>query len=262
MHSHALFGVDDGPQTIEESLQMLEAATQAGFDEIVLTPHYMPNGRWQTDMETIEYNFDFLNRVKDRLGLPVKLYLGSEINYSYSLPELVCENKYKNYADNCYFLLETERSGASAEALIQIIKRFSKMGFSSILAHPERYDFVQDEVDVLEDFIKEGCVIQSNYLSLIDYYRKPTRDTLIQMLNRGYVHTMGSDAHQSEGYELYEKAEAVGKSVAGPRYWKEITRDNPHALIHENRRIIPQRKGLKTTYSASLGDVDLDQILP
>lgn len=262
MHSHALFGVDDGPETIEESVQMLEAAIAAGFDEIVLTPHYMPHGKWQPDMETIQYNFDFLNRVKDKLGLPVKLYLGSEINYSYFLPDLICENKYKNYADNCYFLLETERRGASAEALIQTVKRFNDLGFSCILAHPERYDFIQDEVEVLEDFIKEGCLIQSNYLSLIDYYKKPTKDTLIQMLNKGYVHTLGSDAHQSEGYELYSKAQAIGKSVAGPKYWKEITEDNPYTLIHENKRIIPERHGIKTTYSSSLGNVDLSTILP
>ncbi len=251
MHSHALFGVDDGAQTIGDSIGMIEAAKAAGFDEIVLTPHYMPYGKWHAPMEVVGRNFEILKRVVDKLGLGVELHLGSEINYEYAVPEQICEGAYKNYGESCYFLLETECFGASAQKLISGIKKFSDMGFGTIIAHPERYDFVQEDVDVLNDFIKEGALIQSNFLSLTDYYRKPVRATMIKMLEDGLVHTMGTDAHQKDMYERFGEAARTGKAVVGAKKWKEITEDNPRRILKENERFAAQRAP-KVTFSSSL----------
>ena len=256
MHNHILFDTDDGPKEIEESVRMIETAVEAGFDELMLTPHYFPNGPYlKTTKENTE-KFELLKRVVEKAGIPVKLFLGSEIMYAYHVPDLVCSGDFKTLGDTCYFLLETQRRGATAEGLLGVVRKLEQMGFSSVFAHPERVDFVQEEPEILLDFISRGCLIQCNYLSLTDYYGPAPERTIRQLLEMGLVHTIGSDAHQKEAYELWPQADERGKAAAGEDSWKRITMDNPAKLL-AGEKLVTEAGPVRMTVSSYLGKTDL-----
>lgn len=231
IHNHILYDTDDGPAGIGESVRMIEEAVEQGFDTLILTPHYFPNGPYLKTTAENQEKFGVLCRVVEKAGLPVRLYLGCEIMNAYRVPEMVCENAYKTMGDSCYFMLETQRKGASAEALLGTVRKFGQMGFSAIFAHPERIDFVQEDPSVLEDFIRRGCLIQINYLSLTGYYGEGARQTAGEILRRGLAHFAASDAHQKEQYSYYPQAKEAALSLVSEGMWDLLTRVNPEKLL-------------------------------
>lgn len=262
MHCHSLYGVDDGAQTIEDSVRMLETAASVGFTEVVLTPHYMPYGPWQAPLCTVKKNADILKRVVDKAGIPIKLHLATEIQYEYQIPAQMCGDVYKSFADSCYFMIETQRKGASSEALMRCIKKFGAMGFGTILAHPERYDFVQEDPDILSELVKKGCIIQCNYLSLSGYYGKQTEDCVCALLRKKLVHTMGSDAHQAEGYELYPESAARGVQEAGEAYWNDLMQNNPQKILYSKEKpLLPEPVPITVSSYLGRASTELGSIL-
>lgn len=259
MHNHILFGTDDGPETIEESVRMVEAAVEAGFDRLMLTPHYFPNGPYLKTAAENQEKFDLLSKVVERAGIQATLYLGNEIMYAYQVPDLICSSDFKSLGNTCYFLLETQRRGATAEGLLGVVRKLENMGFYSIFAHPERVDFVQEEPEILNDFIRRGCLIQCNYLSLTDYYGPMPEKTMKELLKMKLVHTLGSDAHQKEAYELWDQAQESGRTAAGEEYWKQITVDNPEKIL-SGEKLVPEAGPVSMTVSSYLGKTDLNII--
>lgn len=259
IHNHILYDTDDGPDQIEESVRMIEEAIDQGFDTLILSPHYFPNGPYLKTVAENQEKFDFLCRVVDKAGLPVKLYLGNEIMNAYRVPEMVCENVYKTMGDTCYFMLETQRKGASAESLLNTVRKFEQMGFSSLFAHPERIDFVQEEPSVLEDFIKRGCLIQINYLSLTGYYGEASRQAAEEILRLGLAHFAASDAHQKEQFSYYPQAEEAALKIVSAETWDELTRTNPLKLLN-GEPITDKHQPVRMTVSSYIARDNLDFI--
>lgn len=228
MHSHILCGVDDGAQTLDESLAMIDLAAETGFDTLVLTPHYMS---YKNYTSSPEQNEAILDTIRANARKDVTLVLGNELLYDYKLRQAYENHAFRAIGDTDYYLIETTREGGSAIALQSFMHYLHKHGKKTILAHPERYDFVHDDPNVLLDFMEQGTLIQSNYLSLIDYYDRATTRTLKIMLEHDMVQLMGSDAHQTEGYELYPRAEKVGKALIGDEKWHTLFETNPRKVL-------------------------------
>ena len=239
MHNHVLFGVDDGAQCIEDSVAMLDTAKSVGFTGAVLTPHYMCYQNFTSPVAENEKRLAQLKEVIRRLGLEMELYLGSELLYEYKLGDLLDTGAFKPLGNTRYFLVETIRHGGSEASLMNFINRLKAAGYETVFAHPERYDFIQEDPNVLLDFMKKGCLIQSNYLSLTGYYGAKAKDTLKIMLAHDMVQLMGSDAHQAEGYALYPNAEAEGVAIVGEEKWQEIVCTNPKILLSGERKLVP-----------------------
>lgn len=242
MHNHVLFGVDDGAQCLEDSVTMLDTAKEVGFTGVVLTPHYMCYQNFTSPVSENEKRLSQLKEVIRRIGLEMDLYLGSELLYEYKLGDLLDTGAFKPLGDSCYYLIETIRHGGSEAGLMNFIQKLKDRGYQAVFAHPERYDFVQDDPNILIEFMKKGCLIQSNYLSLTNYYGERSRDTLKIMLEHNMVQLMGSDAHQAEGYALYPNAAEVGISVVGEEKWHEIVCTNPEILLAGERKLVPSPK--------------------
>ena len=231
LHNHVLFGADDGAQNIEESMALLKAAKAAGFTGAVLTPHYMLSRNFTKTVAENEKAFDAIQTCMKAVDPEFELYLGSELFYDYRLVDLIGKNVFTTLGNTNYYLVETGRQGGTALGIMNFMLKLEQAGGKCILAHPERYDFVQDDPNVVMEFIQRGTLIQSNYLSLTDYYGKTTQDTMKILLENDMVQLMGSDAHQPEGYELYAEAKAVGEAIVGEDKWREITEINSHKLL-------------------------------
>lgn len=231
MHNHVLYGVDDGAQSIEDSVEMLFKAKEIGFSGVVLTPHYMCYQNFTSPVAENKKRYETLKKILARAGLELDLYLGSELLYEYKLVDLIDKEEFTTLAGTPWFLVETIRHVGTATGVQNFMHKLKEKGYKAILAHPERYDFVQEDPNVLLDFMKSGVLIQCNYLSLVGYYGEPSRHTLEILLKHHMVQLMGSDAHQVEGYERYPEARAAGVSLVGEEEWNRIMCRNPELLI-------------------------------
>lgn len=237
MHNHVLYGVDDGAQTIEDSVEMLAAASAAGFSTVVLTPHYMVDKGYTSPVRENRTRVSALKKAARDAGIAVELILGSELLYEFRLVERIGSGVFTTLGESPYYLVETDRHGGTALGIQNFMAKLEAGGHRTIFAHPERYDFVQEDPDILLDFIARGTLIQGNYLSLTGYYGSTIRDTLVAMLEHGMVSLMGSDAHQPEGYDLYAEAAEVGASVVGAQGWRTIMEDNPRKVLFTDETI-------------------------
>ena len=89
MHNHVLYGVDDGAQSIEDSVEMLFKAKEVGFSGVVLTPHYMCYQNFTSPVAENKKRYEALKKILERAGLELDLYLGSELLYEYKLVDLI-----------------------------------------------------------------------------------------------------------------------------------------------------------------------------
>ncbi|MEG0495757.1 MAG: CpsB/CapC family capsule biosynthesis tyrosine phosphatase [Eubacterium sp.] len=242
MHNHVLYGVDDGAKTMEDSIEMLKKAKDVGFSGVVLTPHYMCYHHFTSTVAENEVRFNALKAEIERIGLNMDLYLGSEHLYEYKLNALIDTGAFKTLGESPYFLVETIRHGGTAIGIENFMLNLQSKGYKTIFAHPERYDFVQEDPNILMEFMNRGCLIQSNYLSLTGYYGEPSKRTLETLLTHDMVQLMGSDAHQIEGYALYPQAEKLGIDLIGVEKWNAMMCVNPECILCNQGTILVEPK--------------------
>ena len=220
IHTHVLYGIDDGSPTIENSLEMLRVAERIGFRGVVLTPHYM------------SYT-NFVSRVTEN----IQLFLGNELYYEPDMIQMVEAGEFTTLNKSNYFLVETMRHDSSVEHLQEFLYRLQAKGYSTILAHPERYDFVRENPNVLLDFIDKGTYIQTNALSLTGFYGSASKETAEIMLEHNMVQFLASDAHRVKSYELMERALERAEEIVGRKKFEQIMNLNP-AIVLSNKGTI------------------------
>jgi len=236
IHNHVLFGVDDGAKTLADSLNMLKEAKKMGFTELILTPHYFSYKKYLSPVLENQKRFDLLNAAQKKEGINLNLYLGNELLYKYKLENLLNQAIYKPLGKSPWFLVETERRGGTPIGLLNFCDFLLSKGYKMILAHPERYDFVQEEPEWIDTFREHGILIQCNYLSLIDYYRYPAKETLETLLLNDKVDLLASDAHQADGFTLYAEAEKKGIDLIGKEKWQLLMTENAKKLLFNDKK--------------------------
>ncbi len=188
-HSHILPGVDDGVQTMEESLKILSIYEQQGVRKLWLTPHIMediPN--------TVESLRERFTSLKEAYKGPVELYLASENMLDALFERRLKDNDVLPIGDRGqYLLVETSFFNPPMD-MFSIMERIKSKGYYPLLAHPERYLYMEKR-----DYrrLKEmGVRFQLNYISLQGMYGKDVRKRALTLLKSGYYDCAGSDLHR------------------------------------------------------------------
>lgn len=236
IHSHLVPGVDDGSQSLEESLALLKQAEEDGITELITTPHFMKNGEYRVKASELVKRF---NELKQEYQGSVKLHLGNELYIHPDLPELLEKGEILTLAGSDYILIEFPFNSYKDE-YDEILYELS-LKHRIIIAHPERYHYVQDDPNFCLRWLKEGYLLQSNQNSLL---KKETKKFLFSMIEHGFVSFIASDAHNEyrplilkEAYDLLE--EEFGISVA-----KQLTEENPRKLLI-NEEILVEYQEIK-----------------
>lgn len=196
-HSHILPGVDDGIQGIQESLDTLSLYASMGVRNLWLTPHTMEDIPNTTDGLTAHYN-TLVQRWEEECALkgiasPLKIHLSSE----YMLDPLFIthlENKdFLPYGPNRdHILVETSYYNAPVD-LISTLNSIHVAGYTPVLAHPERYHYMEDKD--YESLKQRNVKFQLNITSLIGYYGPDAQQRAQKLLALGYYNLSGSDLH-------------------------------------------------------------------
>lgn len=234
LHCHILPGVDDGAATPEESCRMAQMAADNGVTALVATPHCNLPG-WRENYLSRELRDRFLDLarlIKER-EIPLRLHTGAEVFVTSEVPRLIREKKLLTLAGSRYLLVEFdfEESGVFAERMLDAIRA---EGLIPVVAHPERYAFVQEDPHCLHRWTRKGFVLQLNKGSLLGAFGRRARQTAFWCLDEGCVHLIGSDAHSpyrrtprlSEAWDLVA-------DYAIPEIADFLLQENPERILQD-----------------------------
>ncbi len=226
-HSHILPAIDDGSKSMEDSIQILREAREAGFSKIISTSHYL-EGYYEIKEEDRKRLIQELKN--EDIGL--ELYVGSEIYITENMIDLLKEKKASSINNSKYVLFEIPMNNKTMLTK-EIIYRLIENGYVPVLAHPERYSFIQQNPEELEELVDMGTLCQSNYGSIIGLYGKKTEKTVKKLLKNNLIHFLGSDVHRQEQiYNKIPKAIKKIKKIISEDKFIELSEINPQKVLN------------------------------
>lgn len=225
LHSHLLYETDDGPDTLEESMEMARTAWEKGYRRIACTSHYKA-GRY----ENYEYEKKFieLEQALKIEGIPVELIRGNELYLDLEGLKDLKAGKVKPLGKSGYLLTEAGY-GMTSLSLKKALERVAESGYKPVLAHVERYDFLK-LADVRE--IKDmGVVLQMNLDSMTNRLKKRSEI----LLKEGLIHIAATDAHGPvrRGYGDVDSCLEEMKKIIGEDMTELLTRVNPGKMLED-----------------------------
>lgn len=207
IHSHILYGIDDGAESLNVSDQMLSAAKSVGITHIIATPHLK---KLPYDFEAINASYEQVNQLAQQKE--IRLDLGFEVYWN-ALLGLNEETFRKVTIRNTRRILV--EFSLSADELPpghdQMIYRLQRCGLEIIIAHPERYRFVQHDASIVDRWKDMGCSLQLDAVCLLHSYERMSKPAARKLYKAGYYDFLASDAHCPADYFAYGKALAWSK---------------------------------------------------
>ena len=186
-HSHILFGVDDGLRTLEDSLAVLAYYEEIGISEVWCTPHIMEDVPNAT--EALRERFAQLQQAYTG---PVRLHLAAEYMLDTLFEERFAAGDLLTM-ENDMVLVETSTWNPPSD-MTGTLRRIQKAGYCPLLAHPERYRYMNDAA--YERLHKMGIHFQLNAGSLVGYYGETAMRKAHDLLAKGWYSDIGSDCHR------------------------------------------------------------------
>ncbi len=235
IHSHIIFGVDDGPQTIEESRSLLMDAYNQGVRTIVATSHRRI-GMFETPEDTIEKNFKSVQRIAKEVASDLTVLYGAEIYYSSELMDKLEKKMIPSINGSSYVLIEFSQNAKFWEIKTGLTNVL-RLGFIPVIAHVERYQSLENNENYLKELINMGCYVQINSSSVLKYKWFFDKNRLFKkrakyFLDRDLVHCIASDMHHLSKRPAYMKEafDFISKKY-GRRKAKELFVENPNRIV-------------------------------
>ena len=233
IHSHILNEVDDGSDSLSNSIEILKKAEQAGFSDVILTPHFI-EGYYDNTKSSIKPKINILKNELYNENILVELHSGNEIFLSENTPELIKKSEISTLANSRYVLFEVPFTNKmwNLESLVQEIK---ECGCIPILAHPERYVFFQDDPNSILKLLKNGVLLQCNYGSFCGHYGKSAKKLAELLLENHLIHFLGTDTHkQGKVYEdIKQIVKRIDDIVNDHNYVMELTTYNAKNILND-----------------------------
>ena len=197
MHSHLLPGLDDGAETIEHSLELLQALRALGYRKLVMTPHIMGDF-YKNTPEGIRAALQLLREAAAGAGLgDVELECAAEYYLDEFLGRKLTDGTEMLTfgGDKRYLLFETSYMNEPLN-LFDIIFELKTQGYTPVLAHPERYTYFYGRFAEIERLRRDyGVLLQVNLNSLAGYYSPAAKKVAEQLIDGGLVDFVGTDTH-------------------------------------------------------------------
>lgn len=193
IHCHIIPSIDDGSKDMDCSIEMAKMAYEDGVEKIIATPHFYP-GRYENSFETIENNLAILNKELKSRNIDLDIFPGQEVFLEKNLLNLYKDGILNTLNKSKYMLIETEFVKYPKEC-IELIYELKIQGIKAIIAHPERYSYVHKNLEILNDFIEEGCLFQLSAGSILGLYGKDCERTSKALIENGLCDFVASDAH-------------------------------------------------------------------
>lgn len=194
LHTHILPGVDDGPADMAGTVALASAFVAAGVERVVATPHV--NHRWGPRIPQIGEALEETRAVLDAEGVPLKVEVGAELALSTAVVLDTDSLAACRLGQGEWLLVEPPARGSSTGVHSMIFTVLTR-GHRVLLAHPERCEIFQRDLDLLDSLVAGGVRTQVTAAALSGGFGGTARRTTEEMFDRGLAHVVASDAHHA-----------------------------------------------------------------
>ena len=234
IHSHILYGADDGARTEEDSHEMLKMAAGDGIRAILLTPHYHRE-KLLCGREECLLRYRDLKKYIEENKLPLRLAYGAEIYYVEGIEEELEQKKCPTLNATSFVLVEFD-PGYAFSSLLNGLLKLQACGYQPILAHAERYECILEKPDRVRELKDHRIWIQLNAGSVLGDFGRPVKSFCKGVLKKGLADIIATDAHSvthrkpllSEAYKYTEKK--YGEAYANALFF-----ENPLRVLQGKR---------------------------
>jgi protein-tyrosine phosphatase len=238
IHSHVLYGLDDGARTLETSLAMVGIAAENGTTDLVCTPH-----------ANLTYTFE-PERIGERLaeiaaasGNLLRLYSGCDFHLSYDNIQDAVANPAKYTIDHKNYLLVEFSDLLIFKNTAEIFGRLQDAGMIPVITHPERNGLLRQRIARIEEWVGGGARVQVTGQSLIGEFGRSAKEFCVTLLDKKLVHFVASDAHDCEHRPpRMDQAYAWLKKEHGQELADALCTLNPRAVLDGEPLDLPDKE--------------------
>jgi protein-tyrosine phosphatase len=193
IHSHVIYGVDDGAKTVEDSIAMLEMAAASGTTDIVATPH--SDLKYSYDSDLIKQR---IAELQARMGDKIRIHKGCDFHLYYDNIER-CKSDRSQFTINghCYLMVEFA-DHAIPKTINNIFRGMIENNITPVITHPERNSLLMGRVSEMVQWVRSGCLIQVTANSFTGRFGKSAAEGCRRLMRHNMVHFVASDAHDTE----------------------------------------------------------------
>ena len=192
LHCHILPGLDDGPDTMEESIAMAESAIEDGITHVVATPH-----------SSSEFHFDFgrVRKLRDelqsRIGDKLELATGCDFHLNPENLKSLREDSHPYCLNQRDYLLVEFNEVSIPASMDQTLHEIQLTGVRPVITHPERNRILRAHPERLKKWVRQGCFVQVTAGALTGTFGPASQKDALQWIREGLVHFVASDAHNT-----------------------------------------------------------------
>lgn len=203
LHSHLIPGIDDGVETIEQSIEILRAWSEMGYKKVITTPHIMGD-YYKNGPENILPKLEQIRTALKEKNIPIEIHAAAEYMVDDVLEQKIEAKQLLSFGNN-YVLVELPFSDEPRN-LKTVLFNMRVNGYKPVLAHPERYGYMGMKKEKYEELFESGILFQINIFSLIGYYSPQIQKTAEWLIEKKMVNMIGSDTHGARHLPVLDTA--------------------------------------------------------
>ena len=227
IHSHILWGLDDGAASLEDSVAMLELARESGTTDIVATPH--SNSDYEYRPALVD---ERILELAGRASGGPKIHRGCDFHLSFDNIDHLLENpSIYTIAGKQFLLAECPDFHVGRHTEV-VLRRLIDAGIVPVITHPERNPVLQKKLDRVEQWVELGCLVQVTALSVTAGFGSAATAACHRLLSRGLVHVVASDAHDPKHRSTrLDKARETVRARYGEEAAEMLFTENPRDIL-------------------------------
>jgi len=195
IHSHLIPGIDDGSQSMEESLTLLSSLSEIGYKKVITTPHIMLDA-YKNNREIIMGGLANVRQAAKEAGIEIEIEAAAEYYLDDGFMDLIDAGNMLTFAEN-HLLFETSYVAKPIQ-LEEMIFSMGTAGYQPVMAHPERYRYVKDPLAEYGRFKELGVMFQVNLNSFGGHYGRQAQEQALFLSEHGMIDLLGSDTHHKK----------------------------------------------------------------
>lgn len=198
LHSHLIPGIDDGSQSMEESLTLLKGMEALGYEKMITTPHIMADA-YRNTPQIIKEGLNALREAAIQEGLTIEIEAAAEYYLDDGFEDLLQKGEILLLKGD-YLLFETSYFAKPIQ-IEEMIFAITSSGYKPLMAHPERCRYVKDLQKEYARFKELGVLFQVNLNSFGGHYGKDAKQKADFLSKEGMIDFLGSDVHHKKQVE-------------------------------------------------------------
>jgi len=235
IHSHVLFGLDDGARTLEDSVTMVRMAAEHGTTDLVATPH--ANLQFKFEPERIA---ERMEQVREAVGGALRLYTGCDFHLGFDNIQDAIEHPRKYTINQQRYLLVEFSELLIFKNTDDIFAHLRDAGMTPIVTHPERNALLRQRLENIAKWVEQGVRVQVTAQSLTGTFGRKAQDFSCQLLDRRLVHVLASDGHDCERRPpVMDQAREWLERKYGGELAEALCVTNPSAALHGDDMHLP-----------------------